>query len=230
MATSISPNPEEVPFNPWARSVSTLSDFLYYCCPECDMKEKDMDNFIKHALLNHESAGLLKVFYPDVMHEEIKLPKTKDATISGQSETVKSHEPSEVMRGKSEPEEEALGAPFQESVSIKRELDLECGIRESVAVPESIAFMEEVNDDICEPEAKLQKMCFQANGDMKDSLSKPPEKELHTTKDTTHIEQRGKFYVVKTSKNVKDDRCLSPLFDVIASISHNKVKATGEEV
>ena len=100
MATSISPNPEEVPFNPWARSVSTLSDFLYYCCPECDMKEKDMDNFIKHALLNHESAGLLKVFYPDVMHEEIKLPKTNDATVPGQSEIVKRHEPSKRMRGK----------------------------------------------------------------------------------------------------------------------------------
>ena len=82
MAALISLNSEEVPFNPWARSVSTLSDFLYYCCPECDMKEKDMNDFVKHALLNHESAGLLKVFYPDVVYAEKEMQQTLRKTVA----------------------------------------------------------------------------------------------------------------------------------------------------
>ena len=89
MAALISLNSEEVPFNPWARSVSTLSDFLYYCCPECDMKEKDMNDFVKHALLNHESAGVLKVFYAEVIHEEKELPETTDTIVPGENEIVK---------------------------------------------------------------------------------------------------------------------------------------------
>ena len=40
--------------NPW--KVSKLEDFLYFCCPECNVKDKSKDFFIKHALQHHPKA------------------------------------------------------------------------------------------------------------------------------------------------------------------------------
>ena len=40
--------------NPW--HVSSLQDFQYFCCPECDSRLKDTQTFIDHAVLLHEQA------------------------------------------------------------------------------------------------------------------------------------------------------------------------------
>ena len=40
--------------NPW--SVKNLEYFLYFCCPECEIKDKSKEMFIKHALDFHENA------------------------------------------------------------------------------------------------------------------------------------------------------------------------------
>ena len=40
--------------NPW--NVPNVKDFLFYCCPECDIKVKYEQDFIKHALMLHEEA------------------------------------------------------------------------------------------------------------------------------------------------------------------------------
>ena len=40
--------------NPW--EVSSVEAFLYYNCPECDVKAKDSDVFMSHALECHELA------------------------------------------------------------------------------------------------------------------------------------------------------------------------------
>ena len=37
--------------NPW--DVSSLYDFNYYCCPECDSKSQNKQDFINHASNNH---------------------------------------------------------------------------------------------------------------------------------------------------------------------------------
>ena len=47
-------DPDQVPLNPW--DVSTLDDFLFYNCPECDVKEKDKQVFLEHAILSHDHA------------------------------------------------------------------------------------------------------------------------------------------------------------------------------
>ena len=47
-------DPDQVPLNPW--DVATLDDFLYYNCPECDVKEKDKQVFLEHAILSHDHA------------------------------------------------------------------------------------------------------------------------------------------------------------------------------
>ena len=37
----------EEKFNPW--DVSTIQDFLFYCCPECPYKSQDVQGFGTHA-------------------------------------------------------------------------------------------------------------------------------------------------------------------------------------
>ena len=59
--------------NPW--QVQNLEEFLYYCCPECDVKSKDTQAFIEHALTSHEQAQQLVVVK---VEEE---PLTIDGTI-----------------------------------------------------------------------------------------------------------------------------------------------------
>ena len=43
--------------NPW--DVSKVSDFLKYCCPECDYQSIKLYNFEKHATKNHELSKTL---------------------------------------------------------------------------------------------------------------------------------------------------------------------------
>ena len=43
--------------NPW--NVSDLSDFLRYCCPECDYRCEQVHSFCNHAIEEHENAKVL---------------------------------------------------------------------------------------------------------------------------------------------------------------------------
>ena len=68
----------ELKHNPWISG--NIDTFLFYCCPECDVKEKDPETFKKHAVQSHENA---KVIYakeniathnqPPEIHEEINI-------------------------------------------------------------------------------------------------------------------------------------------------------------
>ena len=40
--------------SPWC--VNNLDEFLFYCCPECDKRNKSKDLFLKHALGEHPEA------------------------------------------------------------------------------------------------------------------------------------------------------------------------------
>ena len=49
-------------YNPW--SVSDLDVFLYFCCPECDVKDHSKEEFIKHAFTEHpKSKECLQMFH-----------------------------------------------------------------------------------------------------------------------------------------------------------------------
>ena len=41
----------ELENNPW--SVTTLEEFQFYCCPECDVKDHSRESFVKHAIKKH---------------------------------------------------------------------------------------------------------------------------------------------------------------------------------
>ena len=40
--------------NPWF--VEELEEFLYFCCPECDLKDQSRENFLEHALNQHPKS------------------------------------------------------------------------------------------------------------------------------------------------------------------------------
>ena len=40
--------------NPWL--VPTIDEFLFYCCPECDLKCRYSDDFLEHATKSHDLA------------------------------------------------------------------------------------------------------------------------------------------------------------------------------
>ena len=40
--------------NPWI--VSEVEQFLFFCCPECDVKDRSKESFIQHALSHHPNA------------------------------------------------------------------------------------------------------------------------------------------------------------------------------
>ena len=46
---------ENVYVNPWT-TVEDLSEFLNYCCPECDYKDRFEQSFSYHALQNHKNS------------------------------------------------------------------------------------------------------------------------------------------------------------------------------
>ena len=59
-------------FNPW--QVSNLDEFLFYCCPQCDHRAKDHQEFVVHAINEHEEARevLLKVKVEAVQLEQLE--------------------------------------------------------------------------------------------------------------------------------------------------------------
>ena len=40
--------------NPW--NVWNLDEFLYFCCPECNLKHRSKTHFLQHALTEHPKS------------------------------------------------------------------------------------------------------------------------------------------------------------------------------
>ena len=45
--------------NPW--EVEDVSEFQYFCCPECDERERERDAFLQHALAFHKRVTFLMI-------------------------------------------------------------------------------------------------------------------------------------------------------------------------
>ena len=68
MMTSIEPKMEN---NPW--DVTTVDEFLFYNCPECEVKTKDADAFMSHAIESHELAKQYMSRYDLIEAKDIKV-------------------------------------------------------------------------------------------------------------------------------------------------------------
>jgi len=76
----------DVKNNPW--SVSTWNDFLYFCCPECNLKDRSKDVFIKHAIDHHPKAQ--ETFYNVQLKDEPLDEKDDEAYVH--PEDIPSHD------------------------------------------------------------------------------------------------------------------------------------------
>ena len=54
--------------NPW--SVTNIEDFLYFCCPECDVKDQSKELFLKHALDQHPNSKAYLEYYLQIKKEK----------------------------------------------------------------------------------------------------------------------------------------------------------------
>ena len=66
---------ENYHISPW--SVEDVSEFLHYCCPECDFKDKNLQSFSDHALGNHMNATIFfgsenNIIRPERIENKIK--------------------------------------------------------------------------------------------------------------------------------------------------------------
>ena len=57
-------------FNPW--EVKNLDEFLFYCCPECDVKTKEQSQLFEHALEAHESSHESLVSLSNIKKEPVE--------------------------------------------------------------------------------------------------------------------------------------------------------------
>ena len=68
----------EISKNPWPNgpwSSAELKEYLFYCCPECDVKVKEEDKFLQHAVKAHSKDTNLPAcdeFKIDIFENEIK--------------------------------------------------------------------------------------------------------------------------------------------------------------
>ena len=61
---------------PWG--VKNIEEFLFYCCPECDEKYKDCQNFVDHAMQTHDLAQVSRLPTSNIEMEEIIQDELED--------------------------------------------------------------------------------------------------------------------------------------------------------
>ena len=64
---------EENPFD-----VESIDEFLFYCCPQCDIKCKDGKSFIKHARQIHTQAKEVPLYLPTLDFGEEEMPMSEN--------------------------------------------------------------------------------------------------------------------------------------------------------
>ena len=73
--------------NPW--HMTSISDFLYYCCAECNFKDKIEENFIGHATSEHPKSR--EIFENNQTFDEIPDNKLEEnSTDESTNEDTKS--------------------------------------------------------------------------------------------------------------------------------------------
>ena len=60
---------EQKDINPW--HMTSLSDFLFYCCAECNFKEKNEEKFVYHATSHHPKSR-------EIFANNIIVPENQD--------------------------------------------------------------------------------------------------------------------------------------------------------
>ena len=113
---------DELKHNPW--SVTSVEDFRFYNCPECDHKESIKSEFLKHAMNNHPRSG---DFINSLEVLDLKEPKIEELTIKEEQQ------PTDIVVNSVSSDNEATEAmEHQESQSCESEEVSESSSKEAV--------------------------------------------------------------------------------------------------
>ena len=77
-------------FNPWA--VTSIHDFSFYCCPTCDHRSQDKQDFVDHAIFFHTKGfeTTQKMIKDDSLSDVIIVPHViEDCKVEVKEESVK---------------------------------------------------------------------------------------------------------------------------------------------
>ena len=88
--------------NPWI--VSSHKDFLWYCCPECDVKTKEYERLYNHAIYSHELARQTLMKTPiKGQPTTASFTKNKDVVLSFPANNIKPVGQSVILSAREEP-------------------------------------------------------------------------------------------------------------------------------
>ena len=65
-------------FNPW--NVSSLDEFLFYNCPECESKYSSKEQFVGHAMFAHKNARDASVVLAKILIEKVEASNKHEPT------------------------------------------------------------------------------------------------------------------------------------------------------
>jgi hypothetical protein len=152
------PVPVRDPNNPW--DVRIVSEFLYYCCPECPVRSKKLSKFLKHANEKHDNFNKvcrsIHVRNPrvEISRREAKVPfeewiNTVDEEVEKKTSTLPNKRPRTYSEGE----------PFMafEEVQVYCELDL--GANHVIFPPNKQVVEIDASEDedlICPPHVYLK--------------------------------------------------------------------------
>ena len=176
--------------NPW--SVKNLDEFLYFCCPECHVKDSSQEKFIKHALEHHPKAK--HYLEPFIIKEEFyenDEDKAKNYKFGEINETS-----NEELTNYSEPEIQ-IKQETKEKIIISKENTDTDSIEENVEMNQTIN-----NSNFVKTKVELKcNLCEEDNFTSRLSLKKH-KKDVHNEVKKFNCEQCGKF--VANAKVLKD--------------------------
>ena len=135
--------------NPWL-AAATLDEFLYYCCPECELKTKDHNHFYNHALQIHDKAK----FAFDIEQTQ---DKVKDET---KLEVI---EESKDFEFKAELLNDSLDDPKDDSMNDSKDDSM----NDSISDPISDSKDESINEPDDDPETLVPKKRKKCSKDSK---------------------------------------------------------------
>ena len=117
------------PFNPWM--VESIDQFLNYCCPECDTKQKSKSEFITHAIDAHpNSRSCLPLFdYEEEKDNDEPIDHLDDTSISDFQNEEELHKLDEVYEstiGLPPKKKSKLNSPVVKLEPTDKLLEMEC--------------------------------------------------------------------------------------------------------
>ena len=192
------------PLNPW--SVESLYEFNYFCCPECDTKWHQKQEFINHAFKAHPKAVDTLQSIKDGSMDDITIPEEESETIKTETIEDSDHTKELVFKHKDDLYK-ALGKKVEDDLDDIKPLLPEIVVSEDDDEEDDFK-NESFTCEICDYSAKTPKVLIAhvRNIHHKGKLECPECQEMFKSKEHLRIHM-VKFHKIAKSR----ERCLCTL-------------------